>query len=147
MKKGFLLLGVIFLFGGLVGRAQIYEMYSQDFETGTPVTYSVIGNGAVQTTYQSGGSRAMKLTNNSTSTVILLLDTVDFTSNAQFNYYTLEFMHICYCEPTMQQVNMGGEASREFHVATVDAAALQHDRRGVVGIQSGCGVQQVFVRA
>ena len=108
MKKGFLLLGVIFLFGGLVGRAQIYEMYSQDFETGTPVTYSVIGNGAVQTTYQSGGSRAMKLTNNSTSTVILLLDTVDFTANAQFNYYTLEFMHICYCEPTMQLVNMGG---------------------------------------
>ena len=114
MKKGLSLLGLIFAMGTLVGHAQIYQMYSQDFETGTPQTYSVTGNGAVQTALYAGGSKAMKLTNSTAGTVTLTLDTIDFSSNASFNYYTLEFMHIAYILPEHQTTNGGGiiEAKR-----------------------------------
>ena len=64
MKKGFLLLGLIFAFSTLVTHAQIYEYYSQDFEVGTPVTYTVSSSTAIvpQSTIVSGGSRSLKMT-------------------------------------------------------------------------------------
>ena len=108
MKKGFTLLGLIFALGTLVGHAQIYQMYSQDFETGTPQTYTVTGNGAVQTSIYSGGSRAMKMTNSTAGNVIVTLDTIDFSTNAGFNYYTLEFSHIAFFYPNDQMTTAGG---------------------------------------
>lgn len=96
MKKGLTLLGLIFAICTLAGHAQIYQFYSQDFETGSPVNYSVTGNNTVQSTYYSGGSRAIKLVNSSAGQVELYLDTIDFSTNAQLNYFTLEFSHIAF---------------------------------------------------
>lgn len=107
MKKGLTLFGLIFALGTLVGHAQIYQVYSQDFETGSPQTYTVTGNGSVQTSIYSGGARAMKMTNSTAGTVVVTLDTIDFSTNASFNFYTLEFSHIALFDPN-DQVGTGG---------------------------------------
>ena len=90
-----------------MGHAQIYQVYSQDFETGSPQTYTVTGNGSVQTSIYSGGARAMKMTNSTAGTVVVTLDTIDFSTNASFNFYTLEFSHIALFDPN-DQVGTGG---------------------------------------
>ena len=100
MKKRFLLFGLIFAVMAFTSRAQIYEMYSQNFETGTPVTYTVSGAAATQTNIVSGGQRAMKLTPSQTDTVRMVLDTIDFSANATLNYFTLEFQHIAFANAT-----------------------------------------------
>lgn len=130
MKKGLSLLGLIFAFGTLVGHAQIYQLYSQNFEAGSPQTYSVTGNGAVQTALHAGGSSAIKLSNTTAGQAILTLDTIDFSMNAQFNYYTLEFMHIAFLEPTIQQVYMGGviEVKRPGQAAWTPLGAQYYNR-------------------
>lgn len=101
MKKGFLLLGLIFAFSTLVTQAQIYEYYSQDFETGSPVNYQVSSPTAAasQTTIVSGGDRSLKMTHTQNQEIILTLDTIDFSANRNLNFYTLEFMHIAYVDP------------------------------------------------
>lgn len=98
MKRRFLLFGLIFALTALTSRAQIYEMYSQNFETGTPVTYTVSSSAATQTNIVSGGSRSMKLTPTQTDTTWMMLDTIDFSANAMLNYFTLEFQHIAFCD-------------------------------------------------
>ena len=101
MKKRFLLLGLIFALAAVTSHAQIVEMFSQDFETGTDVNYTVTSSAtaATQTTIVSGGSSAMKMTHTQSTTVQLTLDTIDFSHSAVFNYYKLEFMHIAYVHP------------------------------------------------
>ena len=98
MNKRFFLVGLIFALTTLVSRAQIYQIYSQDFEVGTPVTYSVSNPAQIgfSTTIVSGGSRSIKMTQNQTDTAILELDTVDFSAIQRLNFFTLEFMHIAY---------------------------------------------------
>lgn len=100
MKIRFLLFGLIFAVMALSSRAQITETYSQNFETGTPVTYSTSGITSVQSSIISGGSKAMMLTPRQNDTSRIVLDTVDFTANATWNYFTLEFMHIAYYDAT-----------------------------------------------
>lgn len=102
MRKRFLLLGLIFALTAFTSHAQIYEMFSQDFETGTPVNYTVSNTtaAAVQTTTVAGGSRAMKMLHTQSTTVEMTLDTIDFSSNATLNYFTLEFMHVAKVDPT-----------------------------------------------
>ena len=101
MKKRFLLFGLIFALTAVTSQAQIYEMFSQDFESGSTVNYTVSNSPmmATQGTIYSGGSRAMKITSDHDSVNILTLDTIDFSQNATFNYYTLEFQHIAFVAP------------------------------------------------
>lgn len=100
MKTRFLFFGLLFALLALPSRAQIYEMYSQNFETGTPVTYTLssASHAAAQSTIVSGGSRSMKLTHTQSTEVTMILDTIDFSANATFSYYTLEFMHLAYVD-------------------------------------------------
>lgn len=61
------------------------------------MNYSVTGtNYSVQTSIVSGGQRALKMVHTQNSAVTLLLDTIDFSTNASLNYFTLEFMHIAF---------------------------------------------------
>ena len=104
MKKGFLLLGLIFALTAFSSRAQIYEMFSQDFEAGSVVNYTTSCAtsslaGAPQTSIYSGGSRAMKMLNVQNEVNYMTLDTIDFSQNAQLRYYTLEFQHIAFVDP------------------------------------------------
>ncbi len=80
--------------------AQISQFYAQGFETSEPVTYTVTGQGAAQASIVSGGQRAMKLTHNTTGSVTLELDTIDFSSNGTLTAYVLEFMHVAMVDPT-----------------------------------------------
>lgn len=109
MKKGLSLLGLILALATVNGHAQIYQLYSQGFENGTPQTYSVTNNATVQNAVSTGGSSAMRLMSVGTgqvgtNDVIMTLDTIDFSINAQFNYYVLEFQHIAFVTPTAMHV-------------------------------------------
>lgn len=104
MKKRFLLFGLIFALSVVTSRAQIYEMFSQDFENGTSVNYTTSCStgsmaGAPQASIYSGGSRAMKMLNVQSAVNYLTLDTIDFSQNASLRYYTLEFQHIAFVQP------------------------------------------------
>lgn len=101
MKKRFLLIGLIFALATFTSRAQIYEMFSQNFETGSPVNYTLSSTSAaqVQTAVVSGGSRALKMVHSQSGEVSIDLDEIDFSQNSTLNYFTLEFMHMCYVNP------------------------------------------------
>lgn len=104
MKKRFLLFGLFFALLGVTSRAQIYEMFFQDFENGSPENYSIIDesggiHGGAQGTIYSGGSKAMKLNMVQSLFNYLVLDTIDFSGYA-FNHYILEFQHISYAPPS-----------------------------------------------
>ena len=101
MKKSFLLLGLIFALTTVVSHAQIYEFFSQDFETGSPVNYSVSLPSSVNTqnTIVSGGNRSLRMLHTQGQTVEVTLDTIDFSAIGNLNFYTLEFMHIAYVDP------------------------------------------------
>jgi hypothetical protein len=101
MKKRFLLFGLIFALTTVMSHAQIYEVYTQDFETGTPATYTGSSSTDVttQTTIVSGGSRALKMLHRQGTETIVTLDTIDL-SFIRFNYYVLEFMHINWIDPS-----------------------------------------------
>ncbi len=102
MKKRFFLIGLIFALATVVSHAQIYQVYNQDFEVGSPVNYTVSDPTMVtfSTSIVSGGQRSIKLTQSSNDTVYITLDTVDFSTINNLEYYTLEFMHIAYVWPT-----------------------------------------------
>ena len=98
MKKRLSLFGLILALSAFTTHAQIFQMFSQDFETSTPVNYSLTATGTgatIQNSIVSGGSRSMKMAHQNTE-VIMTLDTLDFSGNATLNYFTLEFMHIAY---------------------------------------------------
>ena len=102
MKKRFVLLSMIFAMTAMVGHAQIYQIYSQNFETGSPSTYTTSPSAevSVQSNYSSEGSGAIMLHNTSSGDVTLTLDTIDFSAIATFSFYTLEFSHIAFVNPT-----------------------------------------------
>ena len=106
MKKLSLLLGVIFALTTVQTRAQITEVYHQGFENGESANYSITGSAAPQSSVYSGGSRALKLSHTNTSTTITL-DTIDLTTSASLQHFSLEFVHICNVSP-----NSCAEASR-----------------------------------
>ena len=110
MNKRFLLLGLIFALSALVSHAQIYEMFSQDFETGTPVNYTSSSSAAtVQTTIVSGGSRALKILHTQGVQTTVLFDTIDLSSISNLNYYKFEFMHIALVNPRAQPDGTQGD--------------------------------------
>ena len=98
MKKLSLLLGVIFALTTVQTRAQITEVYHQGFENGESANYSITGSAAPQSSVYSGGSRALKLSHTNTSTTITL-DTIDLTTSASLQHFSLEFVHICNVSP------------------------------------------------
>lgn len=99
MKKRFLVIGLIFALATLTTHAQIFQMFSQDFETGSPMNYTMSSGANRQTSIVSGGSQALKMTHTQSQEVTLELDTIDFSANASLNYFTLEFMHIAFIDP------------------------------------------------
>ena len=100
MKKVSLLLGLIFLISAFVANGQIVTKYQQGFEsTGETYTYTSQGNVSTVTDVYSSGQRAIKLTQTAGSDVIVTLDTIDFSDNSAFQYFYLEFMHICTVDP------------------------------------------------
>lgn len=101
MKKRFLLFGLIFALATVMSHAQIVQVFSQDFETGTPVNYTVSSatSAAPQTSIVSGGSRSMKITHTQSNQVIMTLDTIDLSFNATLSYFTLEFQQIAFVDP------------------------------------------------
>ena len=102
MKKRFLLFGLIFAMMALSSHAQIYEMYSQDFETDTGLNYTVSSTAcAPQTSLHSGGARAMKMLHTNNTQLVLTLDTIDFSTPLNLNFYKLEFSHIAWVRPLM----------------------------------------------
>lgn len=100
MKLRSLLLGLIFVFCTLVSQAQVVTKYSQGFESsGETYGYTVeSGTAAPQSAYAYGGSRALKLSHTNQSAVVVL-DTIDFSDNGSFQFYTLEFAHISDVNP------------------------------------------------
>jgi hypothetical protein len=113
MKKRFFLVGLIFALSAFVSQAQIYQMYSQDFETGTPQTYTSSSSTQVtlQNTIVSGGSRALKITHTQSSEQWIELDTIDFSGISTLQYYTLEFMHIAFISPNSVNSSLRGEVA------------------------------------
>ena len=97
MKLRLFLPSVIFLFCGLISRAQVSEMIYQGFEEGETVLFSVTPTTAANysTTYQMSGSRSLELQQNSTEDVTLLISEIDFTQNTSLHYISLQFDHIC----------------------------------------------------
>lgn len=99
MKHRSLLLGLILTVLGFTSQGQIHEVFHQGFEAGEPQNYTVqSGTVATQTALYSGGSHALKFSHTQTNAVVML-DTIDFTTNATWQHYSLEFMHICNVNP------------------------------------------------
>lgn len=101
MKTKYLLLGAIFAVFGITARGQISEMYTQGFESGEAATYSGSPTSGVRysTSIRSTGARSLKLVQNTTQDVEVILDTIDFTQNTTLRYIALRFDHICRVEP------------------------------------------------
>ncbi len=132
MKKRFLLFGLIFAIAALSSQAQIYEMYSQDFEAGSAINYSVSDAAcATQTTLHLGGSSAMKMLHTAHTQMVLTLDTIDFSTPLSLQFYKLEFSHIAWvqplrCEPSRQEVCMI-EAKRPDQTSWVRLSDSHYD--------------------
>lgn len=99
MKKRLTLFGLFVALAAFSAHAQIYQFFSQNFETGTAQNYTTTGNATVQTQIVSGGSRSLKMTHTQNAPVTVVLDTIDLTQNATLNYFTLEFQHIAFVDP------------------------------------------------
>ena len=99
MKLRLLLPSVIFLFCGLVSRAQVTEVLYQGFETDETLTTTVTPSTGqtFSTTLYMSGARSLQLVQSTTSDVTLMLPEIDLTSAAlsTSNYISLEFDHIC----------------------------------------------------
>src|SRR5574344_387968 len=108
MKKRFLLFGLISLILSFTAQSQVVIKYQQGFEgTGTDVAagnhYHVAsGTAQTNTNFHSSGSGSLKLSHTTTAAQIYT-DTIDFTDNGSFQYFVLEFMHICNVDPTTGQ--------------------------------------------
>lgn len=93
--------------------AQVVEKYKMGFESsGETYGYQVSsGTAAPQTVLYSSGSRALKIEHTATQTIVTL-DTIDLTTNTNFQHCLLEFSHIVNIDPFTV-------ASRT-HVATIE---------------------------
>lgn len=105
MKLRFFVPSVIFLFCGLVTRAQITEMYYQGFESGETPLYT--GPASVTTQYHSSGSGALMISQANDADVTIELSEIDFTQNTALRYISFEFDHMCNVQTnTGADVNM-----------------------------------------
>ncbi|MDY5969199.1 MAG: T9SS type A sorting domain-containing protein [Bacteroidales bacterium] len=113
MKNRALLFGFIFSLLGIQTSAQVVEKYKMGFEaTGETYGYHVgSGTAAPQSVLYSSGSRALKIEHTATQTIIML-DTIDLTTNSNFQNCLLEFSHIANINPFSVQ--------SATHVATIE---------------------------
>lgn len=128
MKLRFLLPSVIFLFLGLVSRAQVTEMLYQGFEVGETEMFSSTPTGSTGYTssYQMSGSRSLYIQQSSTGDVFMQLSELDFTQLPGSRYYiSLEFDHIADVNsngatPVCQiQYKRANEDSQNWHTLTI----------------------------
>ena len=98
MKKRLSLIGLFLALTAFSTHAQIFQMYSQDFESAANATYTLSAGATLQNSIVSGGTKSLKMAH-SPQEVLITLDTIDFSSNATWNYFTLEFMHIGFIDP------------------------------------------------
>ena len=95
MKKRALLIAVLGLISCIPAKSQVYTRYSQSFETTDTYGYTSSGQVSVDTVLFSGGRRAIHLDQSTSAEAIITLDTIDLSDQANLQYATLEFMHIC----------------------------------------------------
>ena len=97
MKTKHFILGAIFLISGLATRAQVYDMYHQNFESGeqSNYTFTPTAGAEVTTLYQSQGLQSLKLKQQTEDEVELVLDTIDVSQDMSLRYIALTFDHIC----------------------------------------------------
>lgn len=108
MKRMFLLAGVMIACTVANVQAQVYEMYYQGFESSEAVSYQVgASNAQYDSSLVKSGSRSLRLLQNTSASVELLMDTIDFSQNIALRYVALEFDHICNVS-----ANTGGNAAR-----------------------------------
>lgn len=81
---------------GLVARGQVYQMYYQGFETSETENYTVTpsANATISTSLHMGGDRSLQLLQSTSTDIVYLTDTIDFTQNTSLRYIALEFDHI-----------------------------------------------------
>ena len=97
MKKVFVVFGLIFAMAALPLRAQIYQMYSEDFEDATNRHYTLTTGStySMDGELHTDGAQSIKLVQRTGATVELITDTIDFSQNMALTYIVLEFDHIC----------------------------------------------------
>lgn len=95
MKKRAILLGFMGLLFCIPVQSQIYTRYTQHFETSDTNFYTSSGTVGLDSTLYSDGRRCFHLRQNANDDSYLILDTIDLTDQANLQYATLEFMHIC----------------------------------------------------
>lgn len=101
MRLRFFFTSAIFLFCGLISRAQITEMMFQGFETGEVTHFTATPTAAqnYSTALHSTGSRSLDFGQQNGTEATLVFDTLDFTQNQSLRYITLEFDHLCNVDP------------------------------------------------
>ncbi len=121
MKKVSLLLGLIFLISAFTAHGQIVTKYQQGFEVGEAQTYTILtGTATPVTTVASSGSRSLKFQHAVNGEVLVQLDTIDFSDNGSFQYFYLDFMHICDVNPTTSVIGVSEVA--QIQIRRIDEA-------------------------
>ena len=91
---------IVMMLCGCVSQAQMVQMYSQGFEIedGDQGNYTVSPGGAASPTnlWYCVGEYSLDITQSRTDTVFVQLSTnFDFTTNQNWQYFSLEFDHLC----------------------------------------------------
>lgn len=107
MKLRFLLPSAFFLFCGMISHAQVFEMFYQGFESAESPNYTVTpaANGTIGSTVYVSGTRSMTLTQANSGNVEFVLDTIDFRSQPNLRFISLEFNHIVDATPNATDGN------------------------------------------
>lgn len=120
MKKGLFVLGLILaICGARASYGQIVTEFRQGFETTESANYQITGSTEYSTTIFSGGNRSLKMNHTGQNYLgsglcaVWESDTIDLSTNPSYDYFYLEFMHICTALP--------GEVADPNEVAQVEA--------------------------
>lgn len=107
MRKRVLFFGLFFAFLGISSYAQITEVYRQGFEASENANYTIVNgasNGSVYQSVSASGSSSLRMSHNTSSRVILMLDTIDFSTASGWQFFSMEFSHICNVDPAKSAI-------------------------------------------
>ncbi len=136
MRLRFFLTSVIFVFCGMISRAQVTEILYQGFETGETVRFVTTPSESqsFSTTLYCSGERCLDLEQQTSGMVTMVLDTMDFTGNTTLRYIAFEFDHICSVQPAGSNLYMcklyyklARESENDWHPMT---GLSEYDRTG-----------------
>ena len=136
MRLRFFLTSVIFVFCGMISRAQVTEIIYQGFETGETVRFVTTPSESqsFSTTLYCSGERCLDLEQQTSGMVTMVLDTMDFTGNTTLRYIAFEFDHICSVQPAGSNLYMcklyyklARESENDWHPMT---GLSEYDRTG-----------------